>query len=121
MPPIPPGQVIMMQGHGNMGTALAATWFWNPDGLLDSRPLRNNPNPWTDPWGAVWGAGQFAFIGINKTSQPARLRVLDGLGLFLRSIAMPANSNVTRNAAQLVLGGLFLDARDFNGASIEML
>lgn len=115
------GQVILMQSYGNLGTAFAATWFWNPDGMLGSRPLRNNPTAWTDPWGTVWPANSYAFIGINRAPVNARLRVLDGLGLFLRSISMPANTSVTRDAVALVLGGLFLDARDFNGAGIEML
>lgn len=114
MPPLS-GQVIMNNGP------IVATWFWNPDGMLDSRPLRNNPNPWTDPYNVTWPANTGAFMGLNKTSTNCRLRVSNTLGALMRSISMPANTDTVIPVATLILGGLFLDARDFNGASFEMI
>lgn len=113
------GQVIINSPDGNGNPRLTVTWFFNPNGLSNSRPLRNNPNAWTDPWGTVWPANTASFMAINTSGIVHRLRVSNALGLMLRTLPMPLGSS-SQTVAQLVLGGLFLDARDFNGATIEV-
>ncbi len=114
--PATPGQVMMYNGVGNTG-GICVTWFFDPTLMT----LRNNPAQWQGMWGSPWAANTAAFIGMNNSDRPAQLRVSNALGILLRSISLPANTNTPRTAASLLLGGLFLVAADFNGAFIELL
>jgi hypothetical protein len=119
---VPPltGQLIMNLTGGNGAPSVTVTWFFNPNGPAGARPLRNNTTSWKDPWGTTWLAGSGAFISVNQSSKSMRLRVSNTLGVLQRSLTLPAGSNA-RTAASLTLGGLFLTAEDFNGATFEVL
>lgn len=113
------GQAMIVRPHTDGTPLVCATWFWNPDGMIGSRPLRNNPLAWVDPWGTTWPANTAAFMSINKTNRPWRLKVSNTLGLILRTVPVPVGSS-SIPVATLILGGLFLDVNDFNPSSLEV-
>jgi hypothetical protein len=122
------GQQIVTIPDATGKTAVQVTWFFNPNGVLNTVPwtdeigtvwpigsislfpLRNNPIDWTDDSGTLWGAGSGACIAANMTSQIVHVNVMisdlvaDPTGLtkiVARSIRLPAGTGRTFSRLQL--------------------